>query len=229
MLNKNENTNNYVSDGEIEKKSKKDWNNATAIEKLTVKPSDVKKAGDHNIKYGKSKYKNSLSKKQIKYADEFLGTKIPKKSEKIHKFYSEDSNFLNGYYFMKREEYIKKINSMGLNIYDVEKQIANFNKSSIVLKEDIIVYKGLSSKNPNIKSLNNKKMFISTSLDESVAIGYTRGEGDYMKIKVPKGTRIIYLRKYSKYPNHMEIVIPPEYKLKEIKSDKEIIYEFVKR
>jgi hypothetical protein len=229
MLNKNENTNNYISEVEIEKESKNNWNNATAIEKLTVKPSDVKKAGEHNIKYGKSKYKNSLSKKQIKYVDELLGTKIPKTAEKPHNLYSLDSDIVNGRFSFSEIKYQKLLHDYGLTMKDAEKIIIDFNKSSIVLKEDIIVYKGLSRKNPDIKKINDKKIFISTTLDESVAIGYTRGRGDYMAIKVPKGTRIIYLRKYSEYPNHIEVVIPPEYKLKEIKIGKEITYEIVKR
>ncbi|MDR0911111.1 MAG: ADP-ribosyltransferase [Methanobrevibacter sp.] len=223
------NTNDHVPESEILKQRKKEGDNKTAIEILTVDPSDVQKAGKENIKPGKSNYVNSLSEKQIKYADELLGTKIPKESQISHWKYSLNSNITNDYCSLSEKEFLKKYKPHNLTIDDVKKDIDNFNKSSVVLKEDIIVYKGLSKKNPDIKRINDKNMFISTSLDESVAIGYTRGKGDYMTIKVPKGTRIIYLRKYSEYPNHMEIVIPPEYKIKEIKVGKEITYEFVKR
>jgi len=51
-------------------------------------------------------------------------------------------------------------------------------------------------------------------LDPAISKGYTRGKGEVEAIKIPKGTKIMYLRKHSEYPNHLELVIPDNYKLK---------------
>jgi len=39
----------------------------------------------------------------------------------------------------------------------------------------------------------------------------------------------MYLRNYSLYPNHVEILIPPKYYIKEYKIKGELIYKIVKR
>ena len=93
----------------------------------------------------------------------------------------------------------------------------------------MIVFKGFKRPNIDVDRVNSKKIFISTSIDEAVANGYTRGSGDYIPIKLPKDIQRIYNKKYSKYPNHMEIDVPPEYYIHEYKINNKTFYEFRKR
>ena len=90
-------------------------------------------------------------------------------------------------------------------------------KSEIKLKKDIIVYRGFNVFNIDSKKLNETYGYISTSVDKAIACGYTRGTGEVISIEIPKGTKIMYLIKYSTYPKHMEVLIPPKYYIHEYK------------
>lgn len=90
-------------------------------------------------------------------------------------------------------------------------------KSEIKLKKDIIVYRGFNVFNIDSKKLNETYGYISTSVDKAIACGYTRGTGEVISIEILKGTKIMYLRKYSTYPKHMEVLIPPKYYIHEYK------------
>jgi len=90
-------------------------------------------------------------------------------------------------------------------------------KSEFILEEDITVTRGYGSSKIDSDKLKKTKGYISTSLDKAISRGYTTVEGKDIRIKVRKGTKIMYLRNYSKYPNHMEVLIPPEYYIPEVK------------
>jgi len=188
----------------------------------------VQGIGEYNANVGKVYYKNSLSEEQIKYFDDLLGTKIPKESRISHKLYSTDSNIVNDYLSISNKNFMKNYGENGVKI--AEKQIKGLNASKIVTNEDLIVYKGFkTTKNIDVSRINDKNRYVSTSLDKAVAIGYTRGAGNYISIKIPKGTEVIYIRKYSEYPNHMEILITPEYYIHESKINGRLIQEVKKR
>jgi len=190
----------------------------------------IQEIGEHNANVGKSDYKNSLSYEEMKHYDDTLGTKVPKESQKAHRLYSVDSNIVNDYLSLSNKEFLKKYSNDGWTIPKVEKQLTGLKKSQITTNEDTIVYKGFKTTSKiDVNRVNNKNGYISTSLDEAVAIGYTRSKGDYISIKIPKGTEVIYLRKYSEYPNHMEIMISPKYKIHEYKVNGKLMYEVRKR
>lgn len=189
----------------------------------------AEKVGEYNARVGKSEYINSLNENEIKKYDNTLFTKIPEESQIAHRKYSHDSDIFNNYYRLSEKEFKKFLKLENLNIKEVEKNIANLKKGSIVLKEDLVVYRGFDIKNIDPIKLKTTEGFISTSLDEAISIGYTRGTGRAIKITIPKGTRVMYVKDYSIYPNHLEVVIPPEYCTVEYKVSNQLLYKIVKR
>ena len=122
------------------------------------------------------------------------------------------------------EETLKAMGELNITVRGIEKMINDLKKSIITSKKEYIVYRGVEGKF-DISRFNASGGFISTSFDSAISKGYTKGNGEVVVIRVPKGTSIMYIRENSKYPNHMELLIPNEYRLKrESKSERD---EFV--
>ena len=166
---------------------------------------------NYNKSVSKNKFKNSLTKSEITYYDNLLETLIPKEAQIAQETYSIESNIFNDYYNLPKNEYEESIKKEDSNVVEVEHLMNCLKKSEIKLKKDIIVHRGFNVFNIDSKKLRETQGYISTSVDKAIACGYTRGTGDLISIKVPKWTKIMYLRKYSTYPKHMEVLIPPEY------------------
>jgi len=130
-------------------------------------------------------------------------------------------------YSKNERKFLEKYSEKELAL--AKRQLKNLNASKVITTEDMVVHKGFEKGPFDANIINNKNSFISTSIDEAISIGYTRGTGEHISIKIPKGTEVIYLRKYSKFPNHMEIVISPEYYIHKSKVRCKLMYEIRKR
>jgi len=184
---------------------------------------------NYNKSVSKNKFKNSLTKSEISYYDNLLETPIPKESQIAQETYSIESDIFNDYYNLPKDEYEKNIKKDDSNIIEVEHLIKYLKKSEIKLNKDILVHRGFNVLNIDSEKLKEIQGYISTSVDKAIACGYTRGTGDVISIKVPKRTKIMYLRKYSTYPHHMEVLIPPKYYIQEYKEDNTVKYMIKKR
>jgi len=100
--------------------------------------------------------------------------------------YSIESDFFNDYYRLSENEYGEKIKEDDSNIKEVEELIRDLKKSEVNLKKGIIVYRGFNVFNIYSKKLKDTYGYISTSVDKSIACGYTRGIGEIISIEIPK-------------------------------------------
>ena len=75
------------------------------------------------------------------------------------------------------------------------------------LDHDLIVYKGIKQKvNLNLFQYS----FISTTINKQVAIKFAQHDENNVYIfKIPSGSKIIPLALFSKYPNELEVLLPP--------------------
>ncbi|MCL2114811.1 MAG: hypothetical protein FWH29_01145 [Methanobrevibacter sp.] len=183
--------------------------------------------GKYNSTVGKANFMNSLSETQIRNYDNMLIRNIPKESQDAHKAYSIDSNIFNDYYRMFKKEFKEMYGDITRK--EVKILINDLKKSIIILEEDITTFRGFNIMDIDPVKLREVGGLISTSVDEAIAIGYTRGTGKTIELIVLKGTPVMYLRKYSIYPNHMEVLIPPEYYIKEYEKKGKLLYKVVKR
>lgn len=99
-------------------------------------------------------------------------------------------------------------------INEIDKSISKFN-----LKQDIIVYRGVSSAAfdggviPEVGTILQDKGFMSTTVRKSVASDFDKGY--ILKINVPKGKgRGAYVKSISNYPNEHEFLMKRSSKLK---------------
>jgi len=184
---------------------------------------------NYNKSVSKNKFKNSLTKSEISYYDNLLETSIPEKAQIAQEAYSIESDLFNDYYKLSKSEYGEKIKEDDSNVKELGQLMRDLKKSEIKLKKDIIVHRGFDVGPIDSKKLKETKNYISTSVDKAIACGYTRGTGEVISIEVPKGTKIMYLRKYSIYPRHMEVLIPPKYHIHEYKEENIIKYKVRKR
>ena len=166
---------------------------------------------NYNKGVSKNKFKNGLTKSAISYYDNLLETPLSEKAQIAQEIYSVKSDVFNDYYRLSKNEFEEKIKEEESNVREVEQLMRDLKKSEIKLKKDIIVHRGFNVFNINSKKLKDTYGYISTSVDEAIACGYTRGTGEVISIEVPKRTEIMYLRKYSIYPKHMEVLIPQKY------------------
>lgn len=79
----------------------------------------------------KKKFKNILTRSEIKYYDDLLEVPIPKESQKAQKKYSQDSDIFNNYYRLNKKEFNKKYGPIEKKI---ESLIKDLNNSKIILK-----------------------------------------------------------------------------------------------
>jgi len=184
---------------------------------------------NYNKSVSKNKFKNSLTKSEISYYDNLLETPIPKEAQIAQKLYSIESDIFNDYYKLSKSEYKEMIKELNSNVKEVEQLMGNLKKSEMKLKKDIIVYRGFDRINIDSMKLKQTQGYISTTVDKAIACGYTRGTGEVISIEVLKGTKIMYLRKYSIYPHHIEVLIPPEYYIQEYKESNTAKYIVRKR
>jgi hypothetical protein len=159
--------------------------------------------------------KNRLSSNEIYNIDKDFIQEMPKEAKKAQRLYSEDSDIFNEYFRGYTEKTLRYIEEVDMKLEDIKNHITNLKKSMIVTKKDYIVYRGVIGKF-DVNRFNSSDGFISTSFDRAIAKGYTRGNGDVVPIRVPKGTPVMYIRHNSIYPNHLELLIPDNYYLKEI-------------
>jgi len=184
---------------------------------------------NYNENISKNKFKNSLNSMKIDYYDNLLETSIPKEAQIAQRMYSEESDIFNDFYRLSKEKFNKKLMELELTTDEVEVYINNLKKSEIILKKDIVVYRGFTVFNINPNKLKETHGFISTSVDKAIAVGYTQGIGKVIPVQIPKETKIMYLRKHSIYPNHMEVLIPPEYYIHGYKVKNQVKYIIRKR
>jgi hypothetical protein len=206
-------------------KNQKSKNNSKKVNSL----KDLEFYCNYNKTASKNKFKNGLTKSEISYYDNLLETLIPEEAQIAQEAYSIDSDDFNDYYKLPKFEYEEKIKKLNLNVEKLEQLMTNLKKSEITLKKDIIVHRGFEVVKINSKKLRETQGYISTSVDKAIACGYTRGMGEVISIKVPKRTIIMYLRKNSIYPKHMEVLIPPEYYIHEYKEENSTKYIIRKR
>jgi len=168
----------------------------------------------HNIKSHKKDYKNSLSPKQIHGHDsDFTPNVMSKESKKAQYIYSKNSVIFNEFFTEYKKKTLLAIKELGKTIKDIEIMINDLKKSMVTTDKDYIVSRGVQGKF-DVGMSNQSKGFMSTSLDPAISKGYVGNGGDVIFIKVPKGSKVMYLRGNSKFPNHMEILISYEdYKL----------------
>lgn len=197
----------------MENKKLKSKNNSKEINSL----KDLGFYCNYNKSISKNKFKNSLTKSEIRYYDNLLETPIPEEAQIAQEAYSIESDIFNDYYKLSKSEYKEMIKESNSNVREVEQLMRNLGKSEIKLKKNIIAHRGFDRANIDSKKLKETQGYISTSVDKAIACGYTRGIGGVISIEIPKGTKIMYLRKYSIYPKHMEVLIPPEYYIHEYK------------
>jgi len=169
----------------------------------------------YNITASKKDMKNSLSSEEIYAIDKDFIQKMSKEAKKMQYEYSVNSTLFNEYFRGFSEETLIDMKKIGLSIKDIEKMINDLKKSMVVTKKEYIVYRGIIGVF-DVDRFNKSGGFISTSFDKAISKGYTRGKGEVVPIKVPRGTHVIYIRNNSIYPNHMELLIPDNYYLKKI-------------
>jgi len=179
-------------------------------EKFTI---DLKQKAiePYNMRASKKDMKNSLSSKEIHNIDkDFMPQIMPKEAKLAQYDYSVDSKLFNEYFRGFSKETLMDMRELDTTIKDVEKMIIDLKKSIIRTKKDYIVYRGVIGKF-DVNRFNKSGGFIATSFDKAIAKGYTRGKGEVIAIKVPKGTPVMYIRHNSIYPDHIELLIPDNY------------------
>jgi len=209
----------------MKNKKHKNKNNSKKANSL----KDLEFYCNYNKSVSKNKFKNSLTKSEISYYDNLLENQIPKEAQLAQEAYSIESDPFNDYYRLSKREYKEKIKELDSNVGELEQLIRDLKKSEIKLKKNTIVHRGFQVFNIDSIKLRETQGYISTSVDKAIACGYTRGIGEVISIEVPKGTEIMYLRKYSIYPKHMEVLIPPKYNIHEYKEENIVKYIVKKR
>jgi len=184
---------------------------------------------NYNKTVSKDKFKNSLTKSEISYYDNLFERPSPKKVQIAQKLYSINSNIFNDYYRLSKSEYENKVEELDFSVEEVKQLMRDLKESEIKLKKNIKVHRGFEVVNIDAKKLKETQGYISTSVDKAIACGYTRGTGKSISIEVPKGVRIMYLRKYSIYQKHLEVLIPPKYYIYEYKEENIVKYKVKKR
>jgi len=181
-----------------------------------------------NMKANKADMKNSLSFEEIRDIDsDFMPQEMPKEAKVAQRWYSEESDIFNNF-FRNYDKFLKKLSELNISKKEVIDGINDLKKSIVLTKKEYIVYRGIGGKF-DVNRFNKSGGFISTTFDKAIACGYTRGNGEVITIKVPKGTSLMYIRTNSIYPNHMEILIPDTYYLKPLNVKGKVEYHVTKR
>jgi len=211
-------------ENDSKKENLKDFKEEFSKEEFRIKLKE-KAIESYNIQASKKDMKNSLSPEEIYNIDkDFIPQIMPKEAKLAQYEYSVDSTLFNAYFRGISDKLKTTMEKSGISAKVIEKGIDDLKKSIVVTKKDYIVYRGIEGEF-DLKRFNDSGGFISTSFDKAISKGYTRGKGEVIAIKVSKGTFVMYIRHNSVYPHHMELLIPENYKLKELvrKGKKEYI------
>lgn len=122
-------------------------------------------------------------------------------SNEVKESLSEYSN--KKYDIINKDVAIKVDNDDCKNILDIFKHIPS-------IENDVIVYRGISNitKMEAVKHFPNS--FISTSLNQNVAKSFASNDDNVIEIKIPKYSKILPLAILSKFPDELEILLPPK-------------------
>lgn len=147
---------------------------------------------DSNIKIKYPKYYN-LFKKQIDYltcVGKNVKSALSKYSYRKYTYYNEQLRANN-----ITDKDINRINRIFKNIPPIE--------------DDIIVYRGIT-KFDKLAAINNlSKGYVSTSLSKYIADSFAGNNCCLFTIRLPKGSSVLPILSFSKYPTEQEILLPP--------------------
>ena len=192
------------------KNKKKQWKNE--LNSLNTQPK-FRKLTEKEIE-------NFQTSSDVAY-NKFKGNSLDAINEYSMGGYQDINDFLNGKYpdYKYGNEIIKEIDDA---------------MSNYELKDDIIAFKGTSKNHYESKKIGdiiNMKMYNSTALNENIAKTFLSEKKNpiMLEIRVPKGTKCLYIGNNSSYEFESELLLGRNLKYKIIdKTEEKIIMEVVK-